>query len=168
MFVTSETSILLVEDTLTQAMYMQHALTQAGYKVTVARSGEKALDALKQIIPDVVLTDINMPGINGYELIEAMRKSDATREIKTILLITAGQLPEVAEILNSTADGIVFKSASQKTFVGQVKLALAQVQSNTLTIDGAPIKLTNNADAQSKSNHFLLMAYRQIIDLQAQ
>ncbi len=161
-------SILLVEDTMTQAMYMQHALTQAGYKVTVARSGEKALEALNQLIPDVVLTDINMPGISGYELVKAMKENHATKNIKTILLITASQLPEVAEILNSAADGIVFKSAHQKAFVAQVQLALSQNHSNILNIEGENLEVPESADGQARSNHFLLMAYRQIIDLQAQ
>ncbi len=161
------TSILLVEDTMTQAMYMQHALTQAGYKITVARSGEKALEALNQLIPDVVLTDINMPGISGYELVKAMKENHATKDIKAILLITASQLAEVAEILNSAADGIVFKSANQKTFVAQVQLALSQDQSNILTIEDERLEVPE-LGGQARMSHFLLMAYRQIIDLQAQ
>jgi len=158
--------ILLVEDTLTQAMYMQHALTQAGYKVTIARSGEKALETLEKFIPDVVLTDINMPGINGYELIKAVKQAFAN--MKTLILVTAGQTAEVVEILNSGADGLVFKSSNQKRFVAQVKLALSQGQNGNITLAGEELKIAISREQQEKINHFLLSAYQQIIDLQTQ
>lgn len=164
---TSEQTLLLVEDTLTQSMYMSHALTQAGYKVVLARSGEKALTALEELqaLPQAILTDINMPGINGFELVKKVKENQATKAITAVLLITASQLTDTAEILTSRADGIVFKSTIAKKFVDQVKLALRQDQSNTLKI-GEQCHTTTATLAQS--NHLFLSAYQQILDLQSQ
>ena len=161
-------TLLLVEDTLTQSMYMSHALTQAGYKVVLARSGEKALEELestKSALPDAILTDINMPGISGFELIKAVKKNDATKEIPTILLLTATNLKDTTEILSSHADGIAFKSTVAKKFVEQVKLALRQDSSSNLQI-GDQSHETDSTLA--RSNHLFLSAYQQILDLQSQ
>jgi CheY-like chemotaxis protein len=164
--ITSEQTLLLVEDTLTQSMYMSHALTQAGYKVVLARSGEKALAALEELpLPQAILTDINMPGISGFELVKKVKENQATKAITAILLITATQLNDTAEILNSGADGIVFKSTIAKKFIDQVKLALQQDHSPSLKI-GDHCHNTNATLAQS--NHLFLSAYQQILDLQSQ
>lgn len=157
-------TLLLVEDTMTQAMYMQHALTQAGYKVILARSGEKALEALADIeaIPDAVLSDINMPGISGFELLKKLKADTRTNGMVAVLLTTASQLSEVAEILNCGADAIVFKSSSKEKFIAQVKLALSQSEGK-LNIDGESLTVP-----PSPVNNLFLTAYQQIIDLQGE
>ena len=158
-------TLLLVEDTLTQSMYMSHALGQAGYKVTVARSAEKALEALAAYQPDAILTDINMPGISGYDLVKRLKESNSTRAITVILMLTPAHLKDAVEILNSGADGIVFKSTLAKKFVDQVKLALQQDRSSALKIDD--LSHTTNSTLE-RSNHLFLSAYQQILDLQSQ
>ncbi len=163
--VPEQLTLLLVEDTLTQSMYMSHALGQAGYKVTLARSGEKAMEALESMLPDAILTDINMPGISGYDLVKQVKERDSTRAIKAILLLTPAHLKDAAEILNCGADGIVFKSTVAKKLVDQVKLALEQDCSTSLKI-GDLCHETNST--LEKSNHLFLSAYQQILDLQSQ
>lgn len=161
----NQQTLLLVEDTLTQSMYMSHALGQAGYKVTLARSGEKALEALETLRPDALLTDINMPGISGFDLVKKLKENDSTKAITAILLLTPSHLKDAAEILNSGADGIVFKSTLAKKFVEQVKLALQQGPSSALEI--GDLSLETNSTLE-KSNHLFLSAYQQILDLQSQ
>ncbi|MFA7335936.1 MAG: response regulator [Candidatus Obscuribacterales bacterium] len=158
-------TLLLVEDTLTQSMYMSHALGQAGYKVTLARSGEKAIEALETFRPDALLTDINMPGISGFDLVRKLKEDDSTQAITAILLLTPANLKDAAEILNSGADGIVFKSTLAKKFVEQVKLALQQDHSTAVRI--GDLSHTTNSTLE-KSNHLFLSAYQQILDLQSQ
>ncbi|CAN5620886.1 hypothetical protein BH11CYA1_BH11CYA1_18870 [soil metagenome] len=161
-------TLLLVEDTLTQSMYMSHALTQAGFKVVLARSGEKALETLQEkdtALPDAMLTDINMPGISGFDLVKQVKANDAYRDIKTILLLTASNIKETPEILSSQADGIVFKSTIAKKFVEQVKLALRQDDSTCLQLADQSHATDSTL---ARSNHLFLSAYQQIIDLQSQ
>lgn len=114
--------ILLVEDTMTQALYMQHVLEKAGFQVIVARSGAKALEAYTDDL-EYVLSDINMPGMNGYELVEKLKEK---RDLPCILLVTASSVEEIAQISASKADAIAFKSGSER-FVEQVQDAIASL-----------------------------------------
>ena len=74
----AQVSILLVEDQLTQAVLMQHQLKKGGFLVKLARSGVAALNELEQGQYDLVLTDINMPQMNGYELTQAVKNKYPT------------------------------------------------------------------------------------------
>ena len=68
------TRILVVEDSRTQAKQMQFLLEAQSYEVTVATNGVEALAVLKEGLPDLVLTDMSMPEMNGLELVEAIRR----------------------------------------------------------------------------------------------
>lgn len=139
--------ILLVEDTMTQALYMQHTLEKAGHIITLARSGAKALEVLASETPDYVLSDINMPGMNGYELISQIKAQQNHQNLPCLLLLTASSFDEAQQILDSQADGIIFKSGTEEKFVGQVKLAFAALKEKT------------------RLEQFFIQAYRQVLEL---
>lgn len=65
--------ILLVDDHLTLALTLGKILELQGYAVTTAASGEEALEALQQDRPDIVLSDVKMPGMSGLELMQQVR-----------------------------------------------------------------------------------------------
>lgn len=122
---TANKKVLLVEDTLTQAIFMQHCLEKLGFSVQLSRSGEKALEYMAQTSekPSLVFTDINMPGIDGYQLIDALRAS-YEKALQCFLLLSPAQIEEAEKILSSTADGIVFKSGKEDKFIEQVENAI--------------------------------------------
>ena len=66
--------ILVVEDDADARELMEAVLTQAGYKVDVAEDGFVALDKLAQLVPDLMLTDMRMPGMHGVDLIHRMKE----------------------------------------------------------------------------------------------
>lgn len=66
--------ILVVEDDADARELMEAVLTQAGYKVDVAEDGFVALDKLAQLVPDLMLTDMRMPGMHGVDLIHRMKQ----------------------------------------------------------------------------------------------
>ncbi|HET6576653.1 MAG TPA: response regulator [Fimbriiglobus sp.] len=66
-------SVLVVEDSPTQAKYLEHLLSCCGHKVRLAGNGVEALAALRESVPDLVLTDMMMPGMNGLDLVAAAR-----------------------------------------------------------------------------------------------
>src|SRR5437762_2762185 len=78
--------ILIVEDSLTQAMKLQHVLERHDYKVTAARNGKEALAALAERIPTLVISDINMPEMDGYELCKRIKEDTRLGELPVILL----------------------------------------------------------------------------------
>jgi CheY-like chemotaxis protein len=66
-------SVLVVEDSPVQAKYLEHLLTVCGHRVRLAGNGVEALEALREAVPDLVLTDMQMPEMNGLELVAAAR-----------------------------------------------------------------------------------------------
>ena len=67
------TRILVAEDSATQALEIQILLEEVGFEVEVAVHGRAALDAMAKSLPDLVLTDMEMPEMNGLRLVEAVR-----------------------------------------------------------------------------------------------
>ncbi len=84
-------TILVVEDDKNAAKLMDIILTNAGYNVKLSNNGKKALEVLDNDYIDLILLDVMMPEINGYELTETIRSNGIT---VPILMVTAKQLPE--------------------------------------------------------------------------
>jgi len=81
-----EAMILVVDDNPTNVEVLSNYLTKFGFRVFTARSGEKALELLQSIAPDLILLDVVMPGIDGFETCEQIKRSDATKEIPVIFM----------------------------------------------------------------------------------
>jgi two-component system phosphate regulon response regulator PhoB len=79
-------AVLLVEDTADLAEEIAYILEMEGFKVFLANSGYKALERLKEITPDVIITDLLMPGMDGFELIEHIRVDPLLLAIPIIIL----------------------------------------------------------------------------------
>jgi CheY-like chemotaxis protein len=75
--------VLVVEDSRTQAAALGALLEEHGYSVTIARSGEEALDLVPQQTFDVVISDVVMPGIDGFELCRRLKEQAAPRVLPT-------------------------------------------------------------------------------------
>lgn len=123
--------ILLVEDTLTQAMLFQHLLEKNGQTVKLARSGAKALELLDKLnhlneLPALILTDINMPDMNGYELCRVLKANSSYAHIQVVLFASATSPEEIAEILNCGADNIVLKKWDEQKLVKKLKLMVTE------------------------------------------
>ena len=69
----TKASLLIVDDELSIRTTLSNALTEIGYSVRTAGDGFSALAELRQAIPDVLLSDLNMPGMSGYELLSVVR-----------------------------------------------------------------------------------------------
>lgn len=91
--------ILIVEDSTTQAEYLRRILESVGYLVTVAPDGESALKRIGEEAPDLVLSDIVMPGMGGYELCEKIKESSDI----PVFLVT--QLFDPEDVLHGVASG---------------------------------------------------------------
>lgn len=86
--------ILAIDDSRTIRNLLDAALSRAGYKVELAADGAEGLRRFEASDPDVVLTDINMPNLDGYGFIEAARALDRSR-IVPILVLTTESAPEM-------------------------------------------------------------------------
>lgn len=79
-------SILLVDDDNCTLLFLKAVLSPKGYILRTARSGKEALDVVKKDLPDLILLDVLMPGMNGYEVLKRLKKNARTRNIAVILV----------------------------------------------------------------------------------
>jgi len=95
--------ILIIEDEEIMLDLLQKKLAQAGYEISVARDGEEGLRMMKQIKPDLVLLDIVMPKLGGFEVMEEMNKDTELNKIPVIVVSNSGQPVEIdkAQELNA-------------------------------------------------------------------
>ncbi len=80
--------ILVVDDSPTDRQFLLEGLSKLGYQVVLAENGEEALDKAKAEKPDLVLMDIVMPGMNGFQATRSIAKDDATKHIPVIVCTT--------------------------------------------------------------------------------
>ena len=87
--------ILLVEDEEIILNLLQKKLSQEGYEVSVARDGDAGLRIMRQIKPDLILLDIVMPKMGGFEVMEEMGKEPELKKIPIIIVSNSGQPVEL-------------------------------------------------------------------------
>ena len=116
--------ILLVDDEPQIRRVLKTTLTSEGYEVQDARDGEDALRALRQSRFDVVLLDMNMPGMGGMETCRAMR---ASSEVAIIMVTVHDSEKDKVDALNSGADDYVTKPFSTPELLARIRAALRRL-----------------------------------------
>ena len=117
-------NIMIVEDSPTQAIKLQIILEEAGYTVSVAENGKGALDALENSIPDVIITDIIMPDMNGYELCGAIKGDKRFKNIPVILLTSLSDPKDVLGGLEYGADNFITKPYTKEFLLSRLDYVL--------------------------------------------
>src|SRR4051812_3152003 len=120
--------ILVVEDSRTQAREIQFLLEDAGYEVHLAGNGVEGLAALQRGLPDVVLTDLDMPQMNGLELVEAVRRDYSA--VPVILMTALGSEEIAVQALQKGAASYVPKRNLAKDIVNTLENVLAVAQAS--------------------------------------
>ena len=113
--------ILIVDDEPNLVVPIQFLMEQQGYRVMIAERGEDALDLIYQYKQDLVLLDIMLPGIDGYEVCEIIRLNPNYRNVKIIFLTAKGREVEIAKGLALGADAYITKPYSNAELVAKVK-----------------------------------------------
>jgi two-component system sensor histidine kinase/response regulator len=132
--------ILVVEDSPTQATALEALLESHGYAVSVARSGEAALTQLERDTFDLVVSDVMMPGMSGYDLSRAMKESAALRRTPIVLLTSLADPLDIVRGLESGADNYVTKPYESHQLVARIErvfenLALRRDRARTGPVD---------------------------------
>ena len=109
--------ILLVDDSLSVRRFVGQMLEKAGFAVTTASDGADALARLGEARYDVVVTDLEMPRVNGYELIDDMRRRPATRDVPVVILTTRAGDKHVALARSLGVEHYVTKPVEEHAFV---------------------------------------------------
>ena len=116
--------ILVVDDEPQIRRILRTTLTSAGYEVDDARSGEAALEKVREFRPDLVLLDINMPGIGGLSACQAIR---ADTNIAIIMLTVRNSEEDKVKALDAGADDFVTKPFSTPELLARIRAALRRV-----------------------------------------
>jgi twitching motility two-component system response regulator PilH len=83
--------ILVVDDSPTDRQYMIETLSKKGYQIVTAENGEDAVVKAKTELPDLILMDVVMPGLNGYQATRSITRDEATKHIPVIMCTSKGQ-----------------------------------------------------------------------------
>jgi two-component system chemotaxis sensor kinase CheA len=103
-------TILLAEDVLTTAMLEKNILESVGYSVVIARDGKEALERAKQESFDLVISDVLMPRMDGFELVESLRKEQLYKDIPIVIVTTRESDADKRRGLEAGADAYILKS----------------------------------------------------------
>jgi two-component system chemotaxis response regulator CheY len=83
--------VLVVDDARTVRLYYRGILERAGIDVTEAENGLEGLEKLAEVLPDLVVVDINMPKMDGYAMLRAVRADERTRSVPAIMISTEAE-----------------------------------------------------------------------------
>ena len=101
--------ILLVEDSQTQAKEYKLRLEREGFNVTIAEDGITALSMAENIQPALIVLDVNLPGMNGFQVCKRLKRDDNLKAIPVVMLTTEDTVTDTITGLESGADDYIPK-----------------------------------------------------------
>ncbi|MHB1950055.1 MAG: response regulator [Acidiferrobacteraceae bacterium] len=113
-------NILVVDDSPTEVHLLREMLSKNGFVVATANSGEEAIEKLKGEKPDLVLMDVVMPGMSGFEATRAITRNPATSGIPVIICTTKGQETDKAWGLRQGAKDYIVKPIVEKVLLDKI------------------------------------------------
>ena len=126
MSATPAARVLIAEDEPSIVVSLEFLLRQAGYEVHVAANGEDALRDLRALRPDLVLLDVMLPGVNGFEICRRLRADAQLAGIRIMMLTARGRESEVAKGLALGADAYVTKPFGTRELLASIRELLAR------------------------------------------
>ncbi|MDP3482324.1 MAG: response regulator [Sulfuricella sp.] len=112
--------IMVVDDSPTERFFLSGLLSKQGYQVVTAESGEEAITKAKQEKPDLILMDVVMPGLNGFQATRAITKDDETKDIPVIMCTTKGQETDKVWGMRQGAKDYIVKPVNQDELLKKI------------------------------------------------
>jgi signal transduction histidine kinase len=121
---TVQNQILIVDDNSTNTKVLFDCLKSAGYRVLIAQSGESAIEKLELVTPDLILLDVMMPGINGFETCQRLKASSTTQDIQVIFMTALSDTDEKIKGFALGAVDYITKPFQQEEVLARVSTHL--------------------------------------------
>jgi two-component system, OmpR family, KDP operon response regulator KdpE len=131
--------VLVVDDEPQIRRVMRTALTTAGYEVSDARSGEEAVEQLGDEKFDLILLDVNLPGMSGLEACRVIRHDTLVPDVPIIMLTVRNAEKDIVEALDAGADDYVVKPFGTPELLARIRAALRRAP---LPQDSAPLRIS--------------------------
>lgn len=135
-------SVLVVEDSPTQAKYLQRLLVKHDFDVSLAANGLDAARVLESFVPDLIISDVIMPEMDGYALCRHIRADEGLRALPIILVTSLSEPSEVISALEAGASNFLAKPYDEETLIERVRQTLAG--SADATPEGAALAFEYN------------------------
>jgi two-component system chemotaxis response regulator CheY len=115
-------NVLAVDDSRTMRDMIRYTLTEAGMTTHLAEDGQHGLEVLETAAPDVIITDINMPRLDGFGFIDAVRGNDSYRTIPILVLTTESSTELKARARDAGATGWIVKPFDPEKLVKALQI----------------------------------------------
>ena len=158
----SQADILIVEDSATQAEKLRYLIGRKGYRARVAGNGRLALAAIRAQRPDLVLSDIVMPELDGYGLCRALKADPQLADIPVILITALTELSDIVGGLECGADNFIRKPFSDAYLLGRIEQVLLNQQLRHSARDAGESGIVVAVDNQ---RYVIASKPQQILDL---
>ena len=119
-------TILLIDDSKTQLLSSKYALQHGGYQVETVSDAMLALDRIKEVQPDLIITDVNMPGKDGITLMREVRQLPQFSTTPLLVMSTDSQKHLIEEARTSGATGWLMKPVKQEDLLATIKKLLSR------------------------------------------
>jgi signal transduction histidine kinase len=120
----SPVEILIAEDSPTQAKKLQHILEQQGYEVSIGINGLVALEMAQRHKPTLIISDVVMPEMDGYELCQRVKSDEALGDVPVILVTSLSDPHDVIRGLECRADNFILKPYDESYLLGSIQFVL--------------------------------------------
>ena len=152
--------ILIAEDSATQAQRLQHILEQHGYRVTVAANGRLALEAAQRSKPALIISDVVMPEMNGYELCRRVKADARLSDVPVVLVTTLSDPHDVIRGLECRADNFILKPYDADQLLRRIQFVLVNSQMHRSEQPGMGLEIVFGGQ-----KHFITADRLQILNL---
>ncbi len=135
---TKNKKVLIIEDEPTVLYALQKTVSEAGYEVLTAEEGEKGLEMIKKEMPDLVLLDIILPKINGFDILEFAKMEEKTKNIPIIMLTNLNDKDSITKSATLGAAGHLIKIENHpKDVVNYINKIFGKINASKPTSSGS-------------------------------
>ena len=117
--------VLIVDDSPTEAHVLKGMLEKHGFQVETAENGTEGIERAKALKPDLILMDVVMPGLNGFQATRQLTKAAETSDIPVIIVTTKDQETDRVWGMRQGARDFLSKPVAEKTLMEKINLVLA-------------------------------------------